>query len=315
MLSLFNRAVWLCTLGLLLPSTLLANECPLANGVAVQVLGSGGPIADDGRASTAYLLWVDGKSRVLIDAGGGAFLRFAEAAADFAALDFIGLSHFHADHSADLAALLKSGSFKDRPTPLIVAGPDGRKPFPGLDQFLMRLLGPDSGAYAYLGAYFGGASQRLDISTIEVSSADPGPQAVLGSNDSAVQVEAMHVPHGVVPALAYRVRAGDKVVVFASDQNASKRSFMDFARDADLLVMHMPVPEDVQGIGRQLHAPPSAIGATADGADVKALLISHLMMRSLRDLEQNIERVRSRFDGSIEVAQDLGCYPLNGSVD
>ena len=75
--------------------------CPALEGVAVQVLGSGGPIADDDRASTGYIVWVDGQSRVLIDAGGGTFLRFGEAGANFAQLDLVGLSHFHTDHSAD----------------------------------------------------------------------------------------------------------------------------------------------------------------------------------------------------------------------
>jgi hypothetical protein len=40
-------------------------------GLHLQVLGSGGPAAWDGRASSAYVLWVDGRSRVLVDAGGG----------------------------------------------------------------------------------------------------------------------------------------------------------------------------------------------------------------------------------------------------
>jgi hypothetical protein len=50
-----------------------AQQCPPPQGVALQVLRSGGPIADDARASSAYLVWVDGKSRVLIDFGGGEF--------------------------------------------------------------------------------------------------------------------------------------------------------------------------------------------------------------------------------------------------
>ena len=64
-----------------------APECPPAEGVALQVLGSGGPIADDGRASSGYIVWVDGKSRVLVDAGGGTFLRFGEADANFVDLE------------------------------------------------------------------------------------------------------------------------------------------------------------------------------------------------------------------------------------
>ena len=92
MLFIVRLGILSFALGIFAPAISMAHPCPPASGVAVQVLGSGGPIADDGRASSAYLIWVDGKSRVLIDAGGGAFLRFAEAEADFRDLDFIGLS-------------------------------------------------------------------------------------------------------------------------------------------------------------------------------------------------------------------------------
>jgi len=293
-----------------MPAISHANQCPPANGVAVQVLGSGGPIADDGRASAAYLVWVDGKSRVLIDAGGGAFLRFAEAKAEFRDLDFVGLSHFHADHSADFPALLKSGSFSGRSEPLIVAGPDGSDYFPGLDQFLSSLFDAGSGAFAYLGAYLDGRGRLPKLETVEVSSENTGPLVVFSDEDSPVQVEAMHVPHGIVPATAFRVRVGAELIVFASDQNGGKPEFIEFAKDASLLVMHMPVPEDVAGIGRRLHAPPSVIGTIANDANVNMLVISHLMERSLRDLEQNVDLVKSKFSGPVDVADDLRCYKI-----
>ena len=57
-------------------------QCPPAEGVALQVLGSGGPIADDARASTAYVVWIDGASRALIDMGSCRFVRFGAAGAD-----------------------------------------------------------------------------------------------------------------------------------------------------------------------------------------------------------------------------------------
>lgn len=293
-----------------MPAISLAHQCPPTNGVAVQVLGSGGPIADDGRASAGYLVWVDGKSRVLIDAGGGTFLRFAEAKADFRDLDFIGLSHFHADHSADFPALLKSGSFSGRSEPLTVAGPDGSDLFPGLNQFLASLLDPNSGAFAYLSPYLSGSGRLPKLNALKVSSEEAGAYIVFGDKDSPIQIEAMHVPHGIVPAIAFRVRVGAEIIVFASDQNGDKQEFVAFAKDANLLVMHMPVPEDVSGVGRRLHAPPSVIGTIANDADVKRLVISHLMERSLRDLEQNVDLVKSGFGGRVDVAEDLSCYKI-----
>lgn len=298
-----------------MPAISLAGQCPPASGVAIQVLGSGGPIADDGRASSAYLVWVDGKSRVLIDAGGGTFLRFAEAKADFRDLDFVGLSHFHTDHSADFPALLKSGSFSGRSEALTVAGPVGSDLFPGLHRFLASLLGPDSGAFAYLGPYLTGTGRLPKLNAVEVDSENTGSRVLFGDDDSPIQIEAMHVPHGIVPAIAFRVRIGSEVVVFASDQNGDKPEFVEFARDASLLIMHMPVPEGVTGVGRRLHAPPSVIGTIANDANVKMLVISHLMERSLRDLPQNVGLVKSKFGGPVDVADDLRCYKFENQEE
>ena len=94
---------------------------------------------------------------MLIDAGGGSFLRFGEAQANFNDLDFIGLSHFHTDHSADFPALLKSGYFSTREHPLPVAGPGAGGPFPGLNGFLSDMLDKDSGAFSYLSGYLDGS--------------------------------------------------------------------------------------------------------------------------------------------------------------
>ncbi|MDH3622059.1 MAG: MBL fold metallo-hydrolase, partial [Gammaproteobacteria bacterium] len=98
-IRIFSKMLSLTVLSLLLVACERPpGSCAQPGEVALQVLGSGGPIADDGRASSAYLVWVDGRARVLIDAGGGSFLRFGEAGARFEDLDFVGLSHLHTDH-------------------------------------------------------------------------------------------------------------------------------------------------------------------------------------------------------------------------
>lgn len=45
-----------------------AQSCG-SSGLAVQVLGSGGPELQDKRASTSYLIWDHGTARVIVDAG------------------------------------------------------------------------------------------------------------------------------------------------------------------------------------------------------------------------------------------------------
>jgi ribonuclease BN (tRNA processing enzyme) len=279
------------------------GACSPHDGVILQILGSGGPIADDGRASSGYLVWIDGESRVLIDAGGGTFLRFGEAGASFAALDFVGLSHLHTDHSAAFPALLKSGNFSDRDRPLPIAGPDGDGVFPGLKDYLRAMLSVDDGAYAYLSGFLDGTNDTPMLTPREVTGVEP---AVVYTSEE-LSVDALHVPHGIVPAVAFRVVVGDETLVFGSDQNGDDPAFVSFAKGASILVMHMVVPQDVTGVGRRLHAPPSVIGDIAAQVAPGKLVLSHFMARSLRDLEQNVAIVRQRYKGEIVLAEDLAC--------
>jgi ribonuclease BN (tRNA processing enzyme) len=271
----------------------------------LQVLGSGGPIADDGRASTGYLIWVDGRSRALIDTGGGTFLRFGEARASFEDLDFIGLSHLHTDHSADFPALIKSGNFSPRQRALPVAGPGGDGPFPGLVSYLQSMFG-EGGAYAYLGDFLKGTSGKPMLVPREVEKGGPAV-AYVGDR---LRVEALRVPHAIVPTVAFRVSIGDVSLVFASDQNGGDPAFIDFARDATVLVMHMVVPEGVTGVGRRLHAPPSVIGDIAAETGPGKLVLSHFMARSLAALDDNVALVKERYDGEVALAEDLVCISM-----
>ena len=272
-------------------------------GVRLQVLGSGGPIADDGRASTGYLLWIDGKSRVLIDAGGGTFLRFGEAGAKFEDLDFVGLSHLHTDHSADFPALVKSGNFSPRMRALPMAGPDGDGAFPGLEGFLDAMFERDKGAYAYLASFLDGTNNKPRLVPREVPKGEVTP--VYRSDD--LNIDAMRVPHGIVPAVAFRVTAGDTTWVFSSDQNGGDPAFAEFAADATVLVMHMVIPEGAEGVARKLHAPPSVIGEIAAKAAPGKLVLSHFMARSLQNLDASVGLVRQRFNGEVVLAEDLAC--------
>jgi len=287
-----------------------AALCPPAEGLALQVLGSGGPIADDARASSSYIVWVDGKSRVLIDAGGGSFLRFGEAHANFSDLEFVGLSHFHADHSADFVALLKSGNFAGRQRPLTVAGPSGSNRFPGLDEFLQANLNATDGAFKYLAGYLDGSGNLPRLDAIEVSKDAEAGTDLLAGQDS-ISIFAQHVPHGIVPALGIRVEVQDTSIVFSSDQNGSDPEFTNFAQDASLLVMHMPIPEDSGDAARQLHAVPSRIAEIAAAANADRLLLSHFMARSLGSFDENVRIVREGYDGELLIAADLGCYALD----
>ena len=68
-------------------------------GIALQILGSGGPVGWDERASSGYLVWGNGRPQVMIDAGGGTFLRLHQAGARVKDIKLLSITHFHPDHA------------------------------------------------------------------------------------------------------------------------------------------------------------------------------------------------------------------------
>jgi ribonuclease BN (tRNA processing enzyme) len=161
----------------------------------------------------------------------------------------------------------------------------------------------DDGVYAYLASYLSGGSTTLDVREVL-----PGDSQTV-FDEAGIRITSIHVPHGIVPAVAFRVVVDDVSIVFASDQNGSDDAFIAFAGQADLLVMHLPIPESAEGIAVQLHAKPSTVGSVARRADVKQLLVSHFMARSLADA-RSVPIVEEMFGDNVDVAVDLLCLPL-----
>lgn len=279
------------------------------HGVAVQVLGSGGPIADDARAGSGYLVWHDGRARVLVDLGGGAWLRFGEAGARIADLGHVALTHFHADHVADLPAFVKGGYFSGRTRPLTLSGPTGGGPYPSLTALLERLFAAQRGAFAYLaGALDGSGGQFRLVPQAVAYSAD---RAQVVSDEEGLTVTAVGVDHGPVPALAYLVEIGGVRIGFGGDQDGQRQAFWKLMRDVDLLVAHLAVPERASGVARRLHAVPSVLAVQAEKAGVRRMVLSHLMQRSLETLADSRAILAERYTGRVEVAEDLSCFAVS----
>jgi len=291
---------------LFLPSA-KAQSCG-SQGVAVQVLGSGGPELQDKRASSSYLVWQDGQPRVLVDAGGGSALRFGQSGAAMSQLDVILFSHFHVDHSGDFSALVKSSWFEDRKRPLSIYGPSGNDFMPSTTEFVSDFFGTKRGAYRYLSELLAPderGSYKLEPHNVEGSTK---PAAVFRNGDLAAS--AVRVIHGGVPALAWRIEAGGKKIVFSGDTNGEGEGLTLLATNADLLVAHNAVPEGVAGVERRLHMPPSVIGQIAGDAHVKHLVLSHRMLRTLGKEKQTQAEIEKRYSGSLDFANDLDCFTV-----
>lgn len=299
--------ILLSVCGILFTSTLQAADTHCAtHGVQLQVLGSGGPEVGDQRASSSYLLWLDGKARILVDVGGGSSLNFGRSGAQMEDLDAILFSHFHVDHSADLPALIKSSFFDERHRDLPVFGPSASYWMPDTKDFLESLFGIE-GAFRYLSAFLDdGRSNgyRLNAHVIEVENRQP-QKAFTNPRLSAA---AIAVHHGPLPALAWRVELGGKSIVFSGDMNGDYHTLPLLAKDADLLIAHNAVPEGARGVERNLHMPPSVIGEIAAQAKVKQLVLSHRMKRTLGKEKQTLSNIQKHYHGPVSFADDLQCF-------
>lgn len=274
--------------------------------VAVQVLGSGGPIADDERASSGYLVWHKNKSVVLIDIGGGIFHRFGEAKGKIEDLELIGITHFHTDHVADLPALLKSGFFINRKDSLLIAGPTGGSRFPGLTDFMDAMFNPKSGAFRYLSGYLSGKGGLFKTELLEIDNKADQPHLVIKQDE--LKVSGVGVNHWAIPTVGYLVEIGGKRIAFSGDQNGDNPAFLKLIQGADILFMAHAVPENADPVAGRLHARPSVIGKLAKDTKVKKLVLSHFMKRSLDTIDENIKIIKKSYSGKIELAEDLKCF-------
>lgn len=301
---------------LLFTATAAAQSSCAAEPLALQVLGSGGPYPAGNRASAGYLVWRNGRALAVIDVGGGTFLRFGETGARLADLSLLAISHLHPDHSADLPAFLWL-SDRVRQQPLKLAGPSGAAPFPSIEAFVSRLFDSSNGAFPILSGTLrqSGTGVPLDVATVDVAASTPA--RVLADGD--LEVTALGVPHGTVPSVAYRLRVGERSIVFGSDQTGGNPKFIDFAGGADVLVMHLSLSQQAPDALAQLHARPATVGQVATSAKVRRLVLSHLIgavppvrleWHSLFDLEQAIAEVRKSYSGPLDAAVDLVCIPI-----
>jgi ribonuclease BN (tRNA processing enzyme) len=279
--------------------------------VTLQVLGSGGPAINSERASTSYLLWIDGKARMLVDMGGGAYLRFGQSGAKLSDLALIAISHLHPDHVSDLPALLwLSHQVRKEPLPIVgpsagtgISGPAGNDVAPDFPTFLARMFDEKNGAFQVMGATLGaskGNGVPLKISVADVLKAEPSTVF----EGQGLKVTAFGIPHANMPTLAYRVETSDGTIVFSSDQNGTNPKFVDFARDADVLIMHLAI---AAGATNPLHAAPSVVGRIAQQAHVGRLIVSHI---GLFDLNAAIAELKTAYTGPLIIGADLQCTPL-----
>ena len=304
-MTLGKSMVLVALLAMLVGSGVTKAACDSSR-VKLQMLGTGGPELSGDRASSGYLVWLDDKARLIVDAGPGSVQRFKQSGAKYEDVELMLFTHFHVDHSADFPAYIKGGYFTDRVKDLVVIGPSGNALLPSATQFVERMLGAKTGVYPYLSDYLtptDDSEYKVKAITIPWSDQRPEIQMVFQSGDLLVKSVPVH--HGALPALGYRVEAAGCVVSFTGDMSGRLGQMPKLAQDSDILVAHNAIPEDATGAAANLHMTPTYIGRMAATARVKHLLLSHLMRRTVDRKEETVRFIRKHYLGPVTFPNDL----------
>jgi ribonuclease BN (tRNA processing enzyme) len=183
---------------------------------------------------------------------------------------------------------------------LPIVGPSGNEAAPSFTAFLERSLDDKNGAFEILGSVMpnaNGPGVKLEPAVVDVTKQD----ATNVFDRDGIKVTALGIPHGNLPTLAYRVETGGKIVVFSSDQNGTNPRFPDFAKGANLLIMHLAIGV---GANNPNQALPAVVGQVAQRANPGRLVLSHI---ANFDLDAAVADVKKGYTGALTVGADLQC--------
>ena len=218
-------------------------------------------------------------------------------------------SHFHVDHSADFLAYVKGAFFTQRKNDLQLIGPTGTKFVASAKQFVNRAIGSKAGLYPYLGSFASTtepSAYKIKTKNIEWSYSDLNIKTIYHKNGIKVKTVSTH--HGPFPSQGYRVELADCSISFTGDMSGRLRAMPDLAKNSDILVAHNAIPEDATGAAALLHMTPTYIGSMAKKANVKKLLLTHLMKRSLSVKKLALQLIRKNYQGNIIFPKDLDVF-------
>ncbi len=301
---------WLTIACLMLASQAMAAEqqskhCG-AQGVWVEILGAGAGELNQDWAGPSYIVWIDDKARLLVDAGASSTTQFAKAGARFEDLDAIVLSNLEPHLTTSLPAYFAGSLDSTRDRLLPVFGPDGNSSHPGTVQFIDRLVGLE-GAYPHYASLLSTRTKAgYKLTITEVPTAGKRRWARFGSDN--LRLSSIAVDHGDVPSLAWRVDAGAVSIVFTGAFSHDKDQLVNFAKGADALVVTHAITENMRGDWLNRYAPPSKLAEVAAGADVDTLILGHRNNRTRGRESQSREAILAHFSKSLIFANDSECW-------
>ena len=252
----------------------------------ITILGSGTCVPSLKRSSCALLAQTGGEN-LLFDLGPGTMRRLLETGVGIHDISHVFLSHFHPDHTGELASFLFANKYPDenrRKIPLIIGGGGGFLAF--FDQL--------KAVYKE----WIDLSGRLRLLEFTATGRD-------ARQFESFKMETCPVNHRE-ESIAYRVSSPNgQTMVYSGDTDYSE-NLIDLAKNADLFVCECALPDQMKVAG---HLTPSLAGKMAAAANVKKLVLTHFYPQCE---DANIEaQCRKAYQGELIVAKDLMTFDLS----
>ena len=269
-------------------------------------LGTGMPRPDPRRSGPASAI-VIGNRTILVDAGPGVMRRLSEAGLAVDRIERTIITHLHSDHTLGLPDVIYTGWVMGRRTPLALIGPPGLAAMTRhfaeawSEDMKVRIEGLEHGQR-------GGERTDVTESTGGVV------------HDSAgVRVELVRVDHGDwAHAFGVKVSVLGRTFVISGDTRPSA-ALEAAATGADVLVHEAypavrlaperrPGGETWPAYMRAFHTSDEELGALAQRARVKLLVVHHVVWMGGTEAELRAGIRKGGYSGPLRIAKDLDAF-------
>ena len=247
----------------------------------VTILGSGTCVPSLKRSACSVMI-TSGCSRIVLDCGPGTMRRLVETQTAVTDVSHVFFSHFHPDHTGELATFLFANKYPDqgrREQPLaLIAGK-------GFFDFFNNLK-------SVYGRWIELPPERFNLH--EMTS-----ETGASMDFSDFSVESTPVEHNP-ESLAYKITGRDgKTIVYSGDTDFSD-NLIELSRGVDLLICEAAFPEAFKVSG---HLTPPEAGTIAARAEVRSLVLTHLYPEC--DQVDMVAECRQNWSGPLVLAEDL----------
>ncbi len=248
------------------------------------ILGTGTFFVNKNSSASAYLLEIQHK-KILIDCGPGTLMRLSQIGIRLEDIDYIFITHFHADHTSDLFPLFMNLRLDD------LFSKNKPKKFPkiigpiGIEDFMKKLS-----TNFQLPALNGW--NKIKFVDIKMSQTFDG-----------IKIESFKVKHIAFKlasqAYAYRFSFNKKVIVFSGD-SADCIGIRNACKNADIFICDTSYPK---GENSSAHMNTHEIGTITSKSKVKKIISSHFYPHYNKI--NLTKEIKEKFSGDVIKGKDL----------